>query len=76
MDFNDFPRPQLPSRSKEEGNVLHHYSPAPSLFNIFLIILTYSLVLDSGLEKGWPYQPSTTCGPETPKPRITLPLVK
>jgi hypothetical protein len=29
----------------------------------------YSRVRANGLGKRWPYQPSTTCGPETPRPR-------
>ena len=29
---------------------------------------TYSRVFASGLPNGWPCQPSTTCGPETPRP--------
>ena len=33
----------------------------------------YSRVRESGLAKGWPYQPSTTCGPETPRPRTRRP---
>ena len=33
----------------------------------------YSRVRASGLANGWPYQPSTTCGPETPRPRISRP---
>ena len=31
---------------------------------------TTSRVRASGLANGWPYQPSTTCGPLTPMPRI------
>src|SRR5262245_21565694 len=34
---------------------------------------TYSRVRESGFANGWPYQPSTTCGPETPSPRIMRP---
>ena len=26
-----------------------------------------------GLPHGWPYQPSTICGPETPRPAMTRP---
>ena len=33
----------------------------------------YSRVRASGLAKGMPYQPSTTCGPETPRPRMKRP---
>ena len=33
----------------------------------------YSRVRASGFANGIPYQPSTTCGPETPIPRITRP---
>src|SRR5436305_5168181 len=33
----------------------------------------YSRILASGLANGWPYQPSTTWGPDTPSPRITRP---
>ena len=33
----------------------------------------YSRVRASGLANGWPYQPSTTCGPETPRPRMKRP---
>src|SRR5437588_1913114 len=33
----------------------------------------YSRVRARGLAKGMPYQPSTTCGPETPRPRMNLP---
>ena len=35
---------------------------------------TTSRVRASGLPKGWPYQPSTTCGPLTPMPRMTRPF--
>ncbi len=34
---------------------------------------TTSRVRASGLANGWPYQPSTTCGPLTPMPRMTRP---
>ncbi len=33
----------------------------------------YSRIRARGLANGWPYQPSTTCGPETPSPRISRP---
>ncbi len=33
----------------------------------------YSRVRASGLANGWPYQPSTTCGPDTPRPRMKRP---
>src|SRR5207248_419099 len=33
----------------------------------------YSRVLPSGLPHGCPCQPSTTCGPDVPRPRITRP---
>src|SRR5947199_160327 len=36
-------------------------------------IRTYSRVRASGFGNGCPYQPSTTCGPDTPRPRINLP---
>ena len=36
-------------------------------------IETYSRVRASGLANGWPYQPSTTCGPDTPIPRMKRP---
>src|SRR5437660_911980 len=34
---------------------------------------TYSLVLARGWANGWPYQPSTTCGPDTPSPSTARP---
>ncbi len=37
------------------------------------MIATYSRVFWSGLPKGWPCQPSTTCGPDTPRPRRKRP---
>src|SRR5436309_7474136 len=37
------------------------------------ITCTYSRVRASGFGNGCPYQPSTTCGPDTPRPRINLP---
>jgi hypothetical protein len=37
------------------------------------MIATYSRVRASGFAKGIPYQPSTTCGPETPIPRMKRP---
>ena len=40
------------------------------------MISTYSRVRASGLPNGWPYQPSTTCGPDTPRPRISRPLLR
>lgn len=33
----------------------------------------YSRVRASGFAKDMPYQPSTTCGPETPSPRMKRP---
>ena len=33
----------------------------------------YSRVRASGFANGIPYQPSTTCGPETPRPRMNRP---
>ena len=33
----------------------------------------YSRVRASGLANGRPYQPSTTCGPDTPRPRMKRP---
>jgi len=36
----------------------------------------YSRVRASGLANGCPYQPSTTCGPLTPIPRTTRPLLR
>ena len=36
----------------------------------------YSRIRANGLANGWPYQPSTTCGPETPSPRITRPPLR
>ena len=37
------------------------------------MIPMYSRVRASGFSKGIPYQPSTTCGPETPMPRMKRP---
>src|SRR5215212_2695826 len=37
------------------------------------MIDTYSLVLARGLPNGAPYQPSTTCGPDTPSPSTNRP---
>ena len=37
---------------------------------------TYSRVRASGFGNGRPYQPSTTCGPLTPRPRIIRPPVR
>ena len=36
-------------------------------------IFTYSRVRASGFANGLPYQPSTTCGPDTPSPRMKRP---
>ena len=36
----------------------------------------YSRVRASGLGNGWPYQPSTTCGPDTPSPRMCRPPLR
>ena len=36
----------------------------------------YSRMRASGLANGWPYQPSTTWGPDTPRPRITRPPLR
>ena len=33
----------------------------------------YSRMRASGLANDWPYHPSTTCGPDTPRPRISRP---
>ena len=40
------------------------------------MISTYSRVRASGFGYGWPYQPSTTCGPEAPSPRMNRPFVR
>ena len=37
------------------------------------MIARYSRVRASGFSNGIPYQPSTTCGPDTPIPRISRP---
>ena len=37
---------------------------------------TYSRVRASGLAYSWLYQPSTTCGPLTPRPRMKRPPVR
>ena len=37
------------------------------------MIPTYSRVRASGLANGAPYQPSTTCGPDTPTPAMKRP---
>ncbi len=37
---------------------------------------TYSRVRASGLANGSPYQPSTTCGPDTPSPRMKRPPLR
>ena len=37
------------------------------------MMATTSRVRASGFANGWPYQPSTTCGPETPMPSTTRP---
>ena len=36
----------------------------------------YSRVRASGLANGIPYQPSTTCGPDTPRPRMKRPPLR
>ncbi len=36
----------------------------------------YSRVRASGFGKLWPYQPSTTCGPLTPSPRMNRPPLR
>ena len=40
------------------------------------MIETYSRVRANGFGKGWPYQPSTTWGPETPRPRMKRPPLR
>ena len=45
-----------------------------SLFNISLTTAIYSLVFNKGFPYSIPCQPSTTCGPDTPKPSLNLPL--
>ena len=37
------------------------------------MISMYSRVRASGLGYGWPYQPSTTCGPDAPMPSKNRP---
>ncbi len=37
---------------------------------------TYSRVRASGLANGSPYQPSTTCGPDTPSPSMKRPPLR
>src|SRR5680860_1848019 len=37
------------------------------------MISTYSRVRASGFGYGWPYQPSTTCGPDAPSPKMNRP---
>ncbi len=45
------------------------FSPASALRTIS----TYSRVRETGRANGVPYQPSDTCGPETPRPRRKRP---
>ncbi len=40
------------------------------------MIETTSRVRASGLANGWPYHPSTTCGPLTPMPSTTRPPLR
>ena len=40
------------------------------------MIDTYSRVRASGFGNGWPYHPSTTCGPDTPRPSTKRPLLR
>ena len=40
------------------------------------MISTYSRVRASGLGYGWPYQPSTTCGPDAPRPSMKRPSLR
>ena len=44
------------------------YSSGPSRASAARTISTYSRVRTSGRAKGTPYQPSETCGPDTPSP--------
>ena len=37
---------------------------------------TTSRVRASGLANGWPYHPSTTCGPDAPSPSSTRPPLR
>ena len=40
------------------------------------MISMYSRVRASGLGYGWPYQPSTTWGPDAPRPSMNRPPVR
>ncbi len=40
------------------------------------MISTYSRVRPSGFGYGWPYHPSTTCGPDAPSPRMKRPPLR
>ena len=73
MSRNGLPSPWLPS----PRNGIWYSSPSSSTGSsrrsARRITSTYSRVRASGRFDGWPYQPSTTCGPDTPRPRIIRP---
>ncbi len=48
----------------------------PSRATICRTIAMYSRIRASGLANGWPYQPSTTCGPDTPSPSTIRPPLR
>ena len=72
--FSGLPRPMPPSRN---GSV--HSSPSYSSVSrasTLRTISTYSRVRPSGRVNGTPYQPSETCGPESPRPRRKRPSLR
>ena len=74
LSFSALPCPVTPSPSVSGSlKCLPSYSRRPSRATICLTISTYSRVRPQGFSYGTPYQPSETCGPEGPKPKMKRP---
>ena len=70
MDFSGLPRPVAPSPLYGSWYSTPSKVIADSRAKIAFMIFTYSRRRVTGFPYGTPCQPSTTCGPEAPRPTM------
>jgi hypothetical protein len=71
VDLSALPSPVPPLYGRSKNSPWNSTGPLRS--TIDLTIDTYSRVRANGFGYGWPYQPSTTCGPDAPSPSTNRP---
>jgi len=74
IDLSGLPRPVPPTSGIWWCSPT--YSTGLSRATMARMMSMYSRVRARGLAYSWAYQPSTTCGPLTPRPRMKRPPVR